>query len=182
MVRVVPFWSTAQEVRTIRDVSTGAGIALALVSFANRSWLWSLLSLCVGVIALVARRRLEDLNAARTAARRFTPLNRVALVDALGSEYKGRIAIIVAAGNGESMQLAEDLREGCAACGFSVFGPLALSYPTALVGVAVGVHRPEGKDLAERLGETIRAAGIACEVNNDNPQGELFTINIGRKP
>jgi hypothetical protein len=172
-------------VRTCRDVCAGAGIAFGVVSaFATFAGSVGLVvaAAVAGVGVLVAARRFERLEAARAGPRTFTPLDRVRLVDALGVAPKGRVAVVSAAPDGESVALAEALSEALTASGFQVFGPLVPQFPITQVGVRIGVHRDDGRELAVKVAEVLVSAGIDCAVERDVPQGELFTVLVGRKP
>jgi hypothetical protein len=128
------FWSRESAVRSLRNISAGIGVVVGVVTFATPGLLFALLTAAAAGTVLAAERRLVRLEKRRSAPRRFTDLDRVALIDVIGTDPKGRIHLTAVVADAESLQLANDLKQAFIGAGFHVSGPLVPPLPPNCAG------------------------------------------------
>jgi hypothetical protein len=171
-------------VRSLRNISAGIGVVVGVVTFVTPGLLFPLLTAAAAGTVLAAERRLGRLEKEkRSAPRRFTDLDRVALINVIGTDPKGRIHLTAIAADAEILQLANDLKQAFMGAGFHVSGPLVPPLPPNVRGVRVSIH------VAERAGRwgqqitgALHAAGIAAELTKGPPSEYSLSVEIGPKP
>lgn len=132
-----------------------------------------------------AQRKLAELES-RQAPRRLTPPNSATLHSRLRGQHAVAVNVTVPLGDGEALQLANDLYQVLKRAGWRV-DPDAVTQNMAQGALPAGVHvvvgdwrnPPQG---AAALADALAAIGIAVNRDNGLRRGDEIRLFVGRKP